>query len=669
MNPITSLGAAGYILFWGLTAIAAGIFFFRSYQLLKLLSLGRKAKSPGNIVWQTIKAIGHLIVQECQFKNIRKKDRAGIGHLFMVWGFLLFVTYYLFFIVISYGFGLTEHMEGNAVYTIYCWIMDIAAPFVFLGALWGILRRYITKPKRLEGQQTWEALFILITVLLHPITHVGKIATQIAVGEPPVWGNLPAPPLSNAIANLWANSGSVAGWHTMWFWAHWGFVLLVLGIIGYTRYLHVPAAIINDMVRAPKKGELERIDIKDPKTFGTGRVDNFTQKQLLDTYACVVCGYCQDVCPATNTSKPLNPRLVIRDIKKNLMTNGPLIQKNKELKLPLIGDAGEGSVSEGSIWSCTTCWACMEVCPVYIEHVPKIIDMRRQLVQMQSKFPEELLNLFENIEGRSNPWGIAPSDRVKWAQGLNIKPFKGGETEYLLYVGCFGSFDARSRHISVSLAKILDAAGVSWGILGKEELCCGDSLRKLGNEYAYDKLAQANVAMFKNKGVTKIITECPHCFTTLKNDYTQYGLKLEVYHHTEIIDKLIKEGRLKLDKTDLGKTVFHDSCYLSRHNGIYEPPRDAISAATGKQVVEMDKNHNRGFCCGAGGGRMWMEENLGTRINHDRVKQAMEKDPNSIAVCCPYCLTMFEDGVKDAGKDVKVLDVAEIVAKSLPAKK
>jgi len=666
MNPVSDLGAAGFALFWGLTALAAGIFLMRGYQLLTLLSLGRESKRPAGILKRTLLAIGHLIVQECQFKNLRRKDRAPAGHLFMVWGFLLFVTYYFFFIIIASGFGISEVMEHNPVYAVYCWVMDIAAPFVVIGAGWGILRRYFVRPGRIKEQRTWEALLILFTVLVHPVTHVGKIATQIAAGNPPAALGIPNPPLSNAIAQLYASSSSIEGWHTFWFWSHWGFVLLVLGIIGYTRYLHVPAAIINDILRPLKKGVLSPIDLKDKTTFGVGRVDGFTQKQLLDAYACVVCGYCQDACPATNTGKPLNPRLIIRDVKANLMTNGPLIYHKKDPVLPLIGSDKPGSISEDALWACTTCWACMEACPVYIEHVPKIIDMRRHLVQMQSKFPDELLNFFENMEQRSNPWGIAPADRAKWASGITTEPFEAGKTEYLFYVGCFGSFDARSRQVTLSIARILDAAGVSWGVLGRDEKCCGDSVRRLGNEYVFDRMARDNIKLFQDKGITKIITECPHCFTALKNDYAQYGAKFEVLHHTEFINGLIKEGKLKPVRTDFGKVVFHDSCYLGRHNGIYEPPREAISAATGKEVVEMDRNGRRGFCCGAGGGRMWLEEKLGTRINHERVAEALKLDPKTIAVCCPYCLTMFEDGVKDnKAESVQVLEVAEIIARAL----
>jgi Fe-S oxidoreductase len=662
-------GVWGYVLFWGLTALAAGIFFQRFWQLTKLVSLGRDSEAPARTMKKSFTAIVHFIIQSCQFKNIRKKDRAGIGHLFMAWGFLFFITYYFFFIIIASGFGIPA-LEHNGVYVVYCWIMDFVAPFVIIGAAWGIIRRFFFHPTRLQGQRTWESLLILITVLLHPITHINKIATQIAAGVAPAGQGLPNPPLSAWAAHLYSNMSyaDITAWHNFWFWSHWAFVLLVLAIIAYTRYFHMFGAVINDMMKQERKGTLNPIDLKDQRTFGVGRVDNFTQLQLLDTYACVVCGYCQDACPANYTKKPLNPRLIVRDVKANLMTNGPALLKKQEPKLDLIGGGKDGSISEDALWACTTCYACMEVCPVYIEHVPKIIEMRRHLVQMESKFPPELLNLFENMEQRSNPWGIAPSDRAKWAADLNVKPFEAGKTEYLFYVGCFGSFDARSKQVTVAITKILDAAGVSWGILGKDEKCCGDSLRRLGNEYVFDRMARENIKQFQDKGVTKIITECPHCFTTLKNDYAQYGVKFEVIHHTELIQQLLKDGKLKLNGTvDLGKMVIHDSCYLGRHNNIYEAPRADIMAATGKAPAEMERNHKRGFCCGAGGGRMWLEESLGTRINIERTEEALKSDPQTICVACPYCMTMFADGLKDKGADTKVqvLDVAEIVAKAL----
>jgi Fe-S oxidoreductase len=302
---------------------------------------------------------------------------------------------------------------------------------------------------------------------------------------------------------------------------------------------------------------------------------------------------------------------------------------------------------------------------VFIEQMPRIIEMRRHLVEMEARFPEELLNLFENIEGRSNPWGIAPSERVKWCSNLTVRPFEQGKTEYLFYVGCAGAFDSRNKHVTVALAQLLDKAGVSWGILGKDEKCCGDSLRRLGNEYAFDCLARENADMLRQRGVKKVITQCPHCFSTLKNDYRQYGLELDVVHHAEFLRDLLRDGRLGLSQTtgDLGRTVFHDSCYLGRHNGVYDAPREVLAAATGSAPAEMARARENAFCCGAGGGRMWMEESEGSRINETRVNEALAVKPQTICTACPYCMTMFEDGLKDVhAENVVVKDVAEVVA-------
>ncbi len=672
MNPVSDLGAAGFLLFWGLTVLAAGIFMVKGYQLLRLVWLGRKVTVTAPGVRRLVVAVGHIIAQKCQFKNVRRGDWAGVGHSMMVWGFLSFVVYYTLFIVIASGFGISATMENNGFYVFYTWVTDIMAPLIVIGAGWGIIRRYFFHPKRLEGQRTWEALIILVTVLIHPVTHVGKIAVQIAADHAPAGLGLATPPLSTVASKLFSglDMATLETWHAGWFWSHWVFVLIVLTIIAFTRYLHILVAVANDLRSSGSpKGISRPIDLADAGTFGAGRVDGFTRLDLFDIQACVVCGYCQENCPAYLTDKPLNPRLIVRDIRANLTANGPELLKQRAASLPLVGEGGEGSVPEEAIWACTTCGACMEVCPVYIEHVPKIVEMRRDLVQMRADFPEELLNLFENTEQRSNPWGIAPSDRAKWASSIESHPFEAGKTEYLFYVGCAGAFDSRERQVSLAIARILDAAGISWGILGRDEKCCGDSLRRLGNEYVYDRLAKENTAMFRELGVGKIITECPHCFSTLKNDYRQYGAELEVMHHSVFIDRLIGQGRLKLKSDDagLGKLVFHDSCYLGRHNDVYRAPRAALTAATGAVPLEMERHHNRAFCCGAGGGRMWMEESTGRRINASRVEEALEREAETICVACPYCMTMFEDGLKDKDADdrVRVLDLAEIVAAAL----
>lgn len=669
MSPVSDLGAIGYIIFWDLTLFAAGIFGYRLYQLFRYLSLGRKEEKYRQLVKRALTGIGHLIIQECQFKNLTRRDRAGLGHVFMVWGFLLFATYYFFFIIIGSGFGISEAMENNAVYVVYTWIMDLVAPFIMLGALWGILRRYVVRPERLKGQTSFEALLILLTVLIHPMTHLGKIATQIAAGHAPAGLGLATPPISTAFSGVYAAGASLELWHGVWFWSHWGFVLFVLGIIGYTRYRHVVAAVLNDILSRPvPRGMPGRIDLEDEATFGAAQIDGFTRKQLLDLYACVEPGYCQEACPAYFTGKPLNPRSVIQDLRTNLLTNGPLLRENEAATLPLIADDRTGSVSEEVIWECTTCAACMEICPVKIEHVRHIIDLRRNLVQLQARFPEELLNLFENMEQRSNPWGVAPAERTRWAADMEVPPFEAEKTEYLFYVGCAGAFDARNRRTTQALAEILNTAGVSWGTLGKDELCCGDSLRRLGNEYIFDRMASENVKRLNERGVKKVLTQCPHCFSTLKNDYRQYGAEVEVYHHSQFIRELVAAGKLKPEKTvAAGNLLYHDSCYLGRHNGVYEAPRGVVAAATGEVPGEMARHHNRSFCCGAGGGRMWMEERLGKRINVARVEEALTGDPETICVSCPYCMTMMEDGLKDlnAEEKVQVLDIAEVFLRAL----
>jgi len=438
--------------------------------------------------------------------------------------------------------------------------------------------------------------------------------------------------------------------------------------------MHILTSIPNVYFRSLEKVNTQpREEFIKGNSFGVERIDQFKWRGLFDSFACTKCGRCSDQCPALNTQKPLDPRHIIADIKANLLINGPILRQAVKSAtnlpgslLPLIGGGRNGSIGEEASWACTTCGACMEICPVFIEHVPRIVDMRRFLVEMQAKVPRELLLLFENIEQRSNPWGIAPAERIKWAAEIEAKAFESSKTEYLFYVGCAGAFDTRSRKVTLALAKILSAAGLSWGILGKDELCCGDSLRRLGNEYAFDQLAKANVRMFKDKGVQKIITQCPHCYNTLKNDYRQYGLDIEVLHHSELINNLFKDKRLNMRVQETGKVVFHDSCYLGRYNSVYDEPRLAVSTATARAVIEMQRNRNAAFCCGGGGGRMWMEEQ-GERININRVKEAMTLGPDKICVSCPYCMTMFEDGLKSLNAEgkVQVLDVAEIIAGSL----
>jgi Fe-S oxidoreductase len=454
-------------------------------------------------------------------------------------------------------------------------------------------------------------------------------------------------------------------------WSWWLHALVLLAFICFlplSKHMHILTAIPNCFFQTLGNANTQpREEFAAGNRYGAGQVDEFTWKDLFDSFSCTECGRCQDACPAHATGKSLNPRQVIHSLKANLLANASVLKAGAAPAVPLIGPEGEGTNTLETVWACTTCGACLQKCPVMIEQMPKVIAMRRHLVEMKAEFPEELLGLFENMEQRSNPWGIAPTERSKWYSTLPVQTFDGATTEYLFYVGCAGAFDSRIKHVTVALATIMDKAGLSWGVLGKDEKCCGDSLRRLGNEFVFDRMAKENVALFRERGVRKVVTLCPHCYSTLKNDYRQYGLELEVVHHTDLLQELLATGRIRPEGlADMGAVVFHDSCYLGRHNDVYASPRSVLERATGEAPREMGRTRENSFCCGAGGGRMWMEEHTGSRINLERVDEALATGAQTICVACPYCMTMFEDGLKDRDMaSSRVKDIAEVVAEAL----
>jgi len=588
----------------------------------------------------------------------------GFNHLLLFWSFLILLIANGEFILKGLNPAISFMSLPAVVHNPIYLIFDLVSLIVLLCVIIAAIRRIVKPP--FPGALTADAYVILGMVAALMIAYFNLHGLELASGE-----MIALMPISSAVGGLFYSGITPVAAHpliTIWWWVHAIVLLGFLNYLPYSKHMHILSSIPNIYFkRFDHANTLPRETFVSDARFGVESVADLTWKDLLDSFSCTECGRCQMVCPANLTDKPLNPRQVIHDIKINLLENGPAMRKGAEPKLALIGGGGEGSITEDQVWSCTSCGACMEVCPVFIEQMPKILQIRRNLVEAKADFPEELLNLFENMEQRSNPWGIAPSDRTKWCSLLDVKPFDE-DCEYLFYVGCAGAFDSRNKQIALAMAMILDAAGISWGILGKEEMCCGDSARRLGNEYLFDQMAQANVELWEQKGVKKIITMCPHCFSTLKNDYRQYGFNGEVISHSEFIAELLTAGTLKLaEKVDLGKITFHDSCYLGRHNDIYEQPRSVISAATGRDPVEMKRNHSDSFCCGAGGGRMWMEEQLGTRINLERVREALDEDPDTVCVACPYCMTMFEDGLKDEHREmVNVRDIAEVVAMALP---
>jgi len=657
------------IVFIAVLAFAVSLFGWSCYRRFRLISLGR----PDNRFDAVGRRLGNMLFYAFGQRRVVKRA-FGFNHFVLFWCFIILMIANIEFLL----HGLFEDTIAlsklpDGAYHALTGLFDIVSALALVAVIIAVVRRLLFPPAYIVARSL-DSFIILTLVGILMLAFFGMHAAEIARGIEEAKDYMP---ISDGLASGvfdGLSDDALEIWSDIFWWIHAIVLLGFLNYLPYSKHMHVLTAIPNCFFRSLEKVNTQtREKFISGKEFGVGRVDQFPWKGLFDSYSCTECGRCTDACPAAATGKKLNPRLVIHDIKANLLENGPGLSRSRDagISIPLIGEQGGGSVAEEVIWACTTCGACMDVCPVFIEHVPRIVDMRRHLVEMRAGFPKELLTLFENMEQRSNPWGIAPSERTKWAEGLGVRQFEAGRTEYLFYIGCAGALDARARRVTAATARILDAAGISWGTLGKDELCCGDSLRRLGNEFIFDQMVRENVRLLEEKGVTKIITQCPHCFSTLKNDYRQYGFDLEVVHHTEFIYDLIRSGRLEPDKSGdgLGNIVFHDSCYLARYNDIGESPRLAIASAAGREPLEMSHHRESSFCCGAGGGRMWMEESPGrTNINVARTEEALARNPNTIAVCCPYCLTMFEDGLKDkdAGDTVSVLDVAEIVARALP---
>ena len=596
--------------------------------------------------------------------------RFGYNHLLLFWSFLLLALHHPLAAGIETALGGTRPAGllipyPTGILLPLLLLLDLLALVGLITAIIAVVRR-LAAPPYPEGRTAGTLLLPVLPALIFTgyfFVNAFKIAIFLSGEAQTLAGHWL--PISSAVAALFG--ASAAGLYDAGWWLHGVGVLVLVLALPYSRFLHIITALPNILLRRREQPLLpEREEFVPGAPFGISRIDGYNWNELLDGFCCTECGRCQNNCPASQTGKPLNPRALIATLRRNLLQNGPLLTTGQRATVPLIGD-GPDSITEETIWACTTCGACLQSCPVFIEQMPKLIPLRRHLVEMESRFPEELLNLFENMEGRGNPWGIAPSERGKWATLLGERPFVPGTTEYLFYVGCAGSFDSRAKQVSVSVALLLDKAGVSWGMLGKDEKCCGDSLRRLGNEFVFDKLAKENVALFRERGITRVIVQCPHCLTTLKNDYRQYGIELEVIHHSQLLLQLVQDGRLKLNRQvkELGTLVYHDSCYLGRHNGIYDEPRQALALATGDAPAELPRNRENGFCCGAGGGRMWMEEFTGERINLNRAKEALEQQPDTVCVACPYCLTMLDDGLKDLQADtVQVKDIAEVLAEA-----
>jgi Fe-S oxidoreductase len=571
----------------------------------------------------------------------------GLMHAAIFWGFLVLFPTIAMAAISAVDRHQTLPWLGRQGW--FMLLVDVFVLAVLAGVTTAVVIRKLVRPARFQGSHLGEADLILALIAGVVLTLLCWHAARIAAGLnewPAGWSFL-----SDAFSHAFPH-GRVA--ERIFVWAHLCFIFGFLAYLPHSKHLHIATAAVNVFfARTRARGRLEplRFDVPEAELrFGAGTVADLTWKEVLDGFSCTECGRCQDVCPAWATGKVLSPKLLIMGVRDQVFA-----QSTEPI-------AGNG-VPEEMIWDCVTCGACVDVCPVSIEHVDHIVDLRRHLVMVESSFPPEAEPMLRDVERASNPWGRAQTERAAWADGLGLRVLAPGEPppEYLYWVGCAASYDERAKLAAQSTAKLLQAAGVDFAILGPREGCTGDPARRMGNEYVFQASAEQNVATLNEAGVTKIVASCPHCFNTLANEYPDFGGSYEVEHHTELLAELVREGRLTPKAGD-GAITYHDSCYLARHNDVREEPRDLVRAVG--RPLEMARSGKRTFCCGAGGAHMWLEERGGA-INEERVREAAETGADTLAVACPFCTVMLDDGVRAAGKDLRVVDVSTLLAESI----
>ena len=609
-------------------------------------------------------------------RTLLRDSAAGLMHSMIYFGFLVLLAVTT---VLEIDHQLPESMKilVGRTYQAYAFVGDAAGVVFLAGIVWAIVRRYVQRPYRIRIKTKPEHALILGVFLLIGVS--GFAAEALRIAEETANGrdmdfeqwSFVGYPLSQLFDG--ASTSTLDTWHQVWWLAHvLGFVAF-LAILPITMLRHMFTSPLNMYLKDKQrpKGAMKampNLTETSLESFGASVVEDFTWKQLLDTDACTMCGRCTSVCPAHATGKPLDPREIVLktgEVMAATSPHGPVS--------PPIGVDSEIVVSANSvferitaeeIWACTSCKACDEICPVNIEILDKILDMRRYLSLMESNFPAELGNAYRAMENQGNPWGMNQGERADWAKGLDVAIVDPGEPfdhEYLYWVGCAGSFDDKNKKVTVAMAKLLDRAGIDVAILGPSEMCTGDPARRSGNEYLFQMLAMPNIEMLNGMGIRKIITQCPHCFNTLQNEYPQLGGHYEVVHHSQLLEQLIASGKLDVSNATLEERVtYHDSCYLGRHNDIYLAPRKVIGSLKGIDIVEMPRNGTKGMCCGAGGGRMWMEESIGTKVNDERAREAISTGASRVATACPFCYIMLDDGVKAAGVEEDEVRVADL---------
>ena len=727
-----------------MTAIVGALAVKRVLWLTKLISSGQPTADERGRKNHVGERIGNQVREVFGQTRLLKWSIPGTAHFFTMWGFFILASVYLE----AYGvlFDPKFHIPFIGRWPILGFLQDFFAVAVLLGVIAFAIIRLRSEPKeygrasRFYGSHTggaWLILFMIFNVIWTYALFRGAAVAN---------GNLPyndAAFFSHAMGALLAPLGTHTTEiiETVALLLHIGVMLVFLLIVLHSKHLHIGLAPLNVTFKRlpnalgpllPMESRGEYIDFEDPAedaVFGRGKIEDFTWKAYLDLTTCTECGRCQSQCPAWNTGKPLSPKLVIMDLRDHLFAKAPYIFGDKDTTAdtlvdtegglevghddahhvpesgfgrvpadsplqatrPLVGDAAAlGVIDPDVLWSCTTCGACVEQCPVDIEHIDHIVDMRRYQVMMESEFPGELGGLFKNLETKGNPWGQNSKERLTWIDevdfdvpvyGKDVESFAG--FEYLFWVGCAGALDDRAKKTTKAVAELLASAGVKFLVLGDGETCTGDSARRSGNEFLFQQLAAQNVETINGlfEGVErvdrKVVVTCPHCFNTLGREYPQVGGSYTVLHHTQLLNRLVRDKKLVPVSSigaagdgsstgQAGTITYHDPCYLGRHNKVYEAPRELIGAA-GAALTEMPRHADRGFCCGAGGARMWMEEHLGKRVNHERVDEALNLDPSTIATGCPFCRVMLSDGVGDRGKSeqVEVVDVSQLLLASL----
>ena len=645
-----------------LVVLALTRFFFLLWPKCRVLgkvACEDRFNEPITRLWNTVRI---AIFQT----RILKETRSGWMHALIFWGFLVLLVRALWFFFI--GFFPTVEFSAGGMATAYALLKDLFVVLVSLAATYALYRRLIAKPERLT--LSVEGIVILSLILLIMVSDAlfdaGWQARNPQVPLSGIWIGRSVAPMLQILG-----SDAVVHIHNLAYWTHIVCVLYFLTLLPNSKHLHIITSIPNVFFsRIPEVGNgLHRIDFEneEQESFGVSKIDEFSWKKLLDLHSCTECGRCDVVCPALASDKPLSPKQLTVDLRDHLNRQTPyLLGDNLEQSSApvLLG----GVINDETLWSCTTCGACEEECPVMIEYVNKVVDLRRGLVLMENRYPDEFVNAFKSLETQSNPWGFGRNTRSDWAKELDLKIWdKDNPTEYLYFVGCNGAFDERGKKIAKAVVHSLKSAGVDFSILGNDEGCTGDPARRAGNEYLFDLLASRNAELFKEKSIIKIVTHCPHCFNSLKNEYSEFGVELDVIHHSELLAHLVKDGKGIGKGKDPGNVVYHDSCYLGRHNKIYDAPREMVahSSKSGK-VLEVDASRERGTCCGAGGGRFLLEEKTGARMSHQRVDQLMESNPDTIAVSCPFCVLMLEDALKakNLQDTVKVKDISELASEA-----